>query len=135
MISSAFKSAETSRVQAGLKTGANVQAGVKEIGNDIMMAMGIPTGGNIASTALKFGLQNSNINGIGGQAMVSTMSEKAETAKVNNLSLSQIEGVTRTIVGDSPINRRAQKDLDTVFNVLKLMNQREGGSENGINNQ
>lgn len=131
MISSAFKSAYQNQVAQQNQGISTITEGAKSAA---VLALGIAGfAGALGTGAVAQGAQHAlagRIGGIGGNIMLSTLSQKAETAQLNKnveaiaegkeptFTASQVQETVQSQLGDNPINRPAIKQLRTVFDTL-----------------
>lgn len=122
MISSAFKGAYVSSVQAEHKVSNQIQAGIRDAASiATIAALGFT--GALSDEAILKGVSRmgaSRLGGIGGTAVMAALGEKKETAVAkadNSQALLSKEEVTSQL-GDNPINRAAVKKLNTVYDTL-----------------
>lgn len=136
MISSAFKSAYTDKVQSENRVYGNVQSGIKALGTAtasiILAGIGMDeakVNAGFAKSAAKTGA--SRLGGIGGMLVSALTGEKKMSAQAKEdtkqmFSGEEVKETVNSQLGDNPINRAATKKLNTVFDTLV------SAKENGI---
>jgi hypothetical protein len=124
MIQHAFTSAYTNQVGSQLKTFDTGLTGVKDAATLAAGILGFS--GALGSGAIAKGAEHAlagRVGGIGGNIMLATLQQKADTAKVkketkNLLTAEEVGQTIESQLGDNPINRAAKKSLGTVFETL-----------------
>lgn len=139
MISNAFKSAYTNKVNAQNQGINTITGGVKAAGT---LALGIAgfaggLGEGVAAKAAKYNLAT-KVGGVGGAIMLSTMKEKEQSAQQQkDFTREEVEQTIGSTLGTNPIHNAAKKQLSTVFDKLLQAKQsgimnKEGNIESSI---
>ena len=131
MIQHAFTSAYTNEVGSQLKTFDTGLTGVKDAATLAAGILGFS--GALGSGAIAKGAEHAlagRVGGIGGNIMLATLQQKADTAKIkketkNLLTAEEVGQTIESQLGDNPINRAAKKSLGTVFETLVKAKEQE----------
>lgn len=130
MISNAFKSAYTNKVNAQAQNIDTTLTGIKSMGSLALGVAGFAGGlgtGAVAKAA-KYNLAN-KVGGVGGAIMLSTMKEKQDSAQQQkDFTREEVEQTIGSTLGTNPIHNAAKKQLSTVFD--KLLQAKESGIMN-----